>query len=201
MRPIQELNRDNRCLSIMLFLFHLNSFIICRHYNAVHHNDSSKDTSYFQYWDNRKQRYIYVSRKEVGRSRVFNEQKHVDYFLDLVGSDDIHWYDLTPRERQKLHDSFIDVALQLECCDGNVSIFCDRGRSRSPAYLAAYLVMGLGHTAFQSYRVLSLVFVENRDDSRGIDRDRRFYIYVKWIQQRVLKTTDALIDISEVWLL
>jgi hypothetical protein len=27
--------------------------------------------------------------EEVGRSRALNEQKHVDYFLDLVGSDDI----------------------------------------------------------------------------------------------------------------
>jgi hypothetical protein len=68
-----------------------------------------------------------------------------------------------------------------------------------PDHPHAYMVMGLGHTAFQSYRVLSLVFVENRDDSRGIDRDRRFYIYVKWIQQRVLKIKDATIDISEVW--
>jgi hypothetical protein len=123
----------------------------------------------------------------VGRSQAFVEKKSITYFIDIVGTDDDHWTNITPHPRYKWYSMMVAAALQLNCCDGNVSIFCDRGRSRSPAFLAGYLVMSCGFSAMHSYEYLSSRYLTRRKcESVGIDRDNRFFLFVKWMQLNVV---------------
>lgn len=144
----------------------------------MYHDLHSSDCGYFSVFDKMQQRSIYVCTREIGRSRAFHEAKGIIHFLDLVNTNDEHSNDLSKTAKGKIYYHMCNVILQLASTNGNVCIFCGRGRSRSPAYLAAYLVIVHCYSPRQAYLVLSREFVYRRGDIRGIDRDNRFMYFL-----------------------
>ena len=60
------------------------------------------------------------------------------------------------------------VALQLSDTDGDVVLFCNQGRSRSPMYLVAYLVIAYNMTTGAAMHVVDKLL----RDQRGEQLDR-----------------------------
>ena len=163
-----------------------------RYYSEVSHDIDPEDSGYFEFRDTTEDRSLYVCGKEVGRSLAFVQEKHIEFYVDIVGTDDEHWTNLSPHERRKWYDSMVSIILQISAAPGNICIFCDRGRSRSASFLAGYLVMCCGYSALQAYVHLSTLYLMKRRSQKiGIDRNARFFIFIKWIEANVLDVTNA----------
>lgn len=161
-----------------LAMYVLYIHILCRYYDGIYHNVDEYDDGFFFVTDSFKNRKIYVCRVEVGRSKAFHDAFNICHFVDLVRTNDEHSIDLGRRQQDKVYQQICSIALQIADCDGNICIFCGRGRTRSPVHIAAYLIVVHCYSPEEARAVLSYAFVLHRSDTRGIDRDNRFNVYL-----------------------
>lgn len=75
---------------------------------------------------------------------------------------------MTPKTKLWWKDNLMYVALQIFDAGGNVVLFCKNGRSRSPMYLAAYLVIIHCLTPSESLSCVRKLL----QDQRGEELDR-----------------------------
>jgi hypothetical protein len=116
----------------------------CRHgYSRRYHDLCTFDKGYFSFYDNYKSRKIFVCRDCVGFSKCFHVEKNVHYFINVLDPQSTHEsYDyMTSGMKDWVVDNMKYVALQLFDTEGNIVLFCKSGRSRSPMYLVAYLII------------------------------------------------------------
>jgi protein-tyrosine phosphatase len=105
----------------------------------------------------------------------------------LICTDDEHEVLLTRRQRQRVYDSLKLAVADIAAVKGNICVFCKNGRSRSAAFVSAYIVMACGYTPAGAYDAMSAILVASRPamcDARGIDRDRRFYKYIECLYNK-----------------
>jgi len=115
-------------------------------------------------------RHIFISRKEVGFSQAFHIEKDVHSYVNVLKPNSTHesYNNMTHNTQQWTVENLKCVALQLFDTPGNVVLFCNNGRSRSPMYLVAYLVIFHGLLVSSATTLIrDLLFV-----SRGLDLDR-----------------------------
>lgn len=110
------------------------------YFNTRIHDMDPEDSGYFSIWDDCRDRHIYICNKKVGRSNCFNIEMNIEMFLDLVATQDSDTGIMLPGEFKKNYYFIQRAIIDIADTPGNVSIFCDNGRSRSPSLLAAYLV-------------------------------------------------------------
>ena len=129
-------------------------------------------------YDNYKERKIFISRREVGRSQCFLEEFAIRSFVDLIRTNDEHSNDLSSRGKEKVYRQICNIVQQLSNSEGNVVVFCGRGRTRSPVHVAAYFIVLHCYTVQEAHTILSKRLSTYRGDNRGIDRDSRFTLYL-----------------------
>lgn len=128
------------------------------------------DRGYFVYHDVLRGRNIYVSCKEVGLSFCFHEAKEISSLFHLINksSNHQHYQDMTHTTKQWWIDNMQYVALQILDTEGNVVLFCNKGRTRSPMYLVAYLIIMYSMTVSHAMSVVGKLL----EEQRGLTIDR-----------------------------
>ena len=142
------------------------------HFDRKEHDDldSSNDPGYFVYRDVLRDRSIFISSKEVGLSFAFHEKNDVKALFHLIikNSNHEHYQYMSRLTRQWWIDNMKYVALQMLDTEGNIVLFCKTGRSRSPMYLVAYLVIMYSMSVADAMGVVGKLL----QDSRGMTIDR-----------------------------
>ena len=103
----------------------------------------------------------------------------IDYVLDVTRSiDDSHYLYQSEVERRLFFNQMVHVVQLFLTTDGNIAIYCNNGRSRSPALVAAYFVVAECFSAAGAYKYLSSIFQRMRHSDKNIDREGRFEKYI-----------------------
>ena len=137
------------------------------------------DPGFFVVNDGVKYRYIYVCCRSVGESVNFRKSYGIDYVLDVTRSiDDSHYLYQSEAERRLFFNQMVHVVQLFLTTDGNIAIYCNNGRSRSPALVAAYFVVAECFSAAGAYKYLSSIFQRMRHSDKNIDREGRFEKYI-----------------------
>ena len=125
------------------------------------------DKGYISYFDEPRHRKIYVSTKAVGLSQAFHAEKGIEGVFHLIkkSNNHQHYSDMTPTTRQWWIDNMQFVALQVMETDGNVVLFCNNGRSRSPMYLVVYLVVMYSMSVVVATDLVSDLLLDGRGHS------------------------------------
>jgi hypothetical protein len=76
-------------------------------------------------------------------SKAFHVEKEIVCFFNVLLPNATHesYFNMTSHMKQWLVANMRYVAIQMYDTEGNVVIFCNNGRSRSPMYLVAYLIL------------------------------------------------------------
>ena len=112
-----------------------------------HHDlDATPDRGYIEFYDIYHDRYIYVTSKEVGKSKLFHIDKEIRSIVNVIYPCSSHEHSTYMSKHVKTW--FVTnveyVCLQMFDTIGNIVIFCNTGRSRSPMYLVAYINLFYG---------------------------------------------------------
>ena len=114
-------------------------------------------------------RHIFISCKEVGLSQQFHNDKCILSYCNVLKPNSTHesFHSMTTHCKSWIVENMKFVALQLFDVVGNVVIFCNHGRSRSPMYVVAYLIIFHDLSVDAAMTHLSVLLEE-----RGIILDR-----------------------------
>ena len=137
---------------------------------------SKGDQGYFSVHDYYRQRYIYVCAKDIAENGSFLSAMEIESVLDLTKEPEEHFWDQTDRMRLRILHGIVHSLQLIINCPGNIAIHCRNGRTRSPAFLAAYLMIVAGMSQTGAYCYLSSEYSRQRCLSPGssIDRMNRY---------------------------
>ena len=129
-------------------------------------------------------RHIYVAMKEVGHSKIFHDEKDIAAIFNVIKPCSNHEH--SSYMAQHMKEWFISnmqyVCLQMFDSIGNIVIFCNGGRSRSPMYVVAYLF-------FFSYMTLdeAMSCIEDllKERDQSMDRHSTLYEIIVTMAERV----------------
>jgi hypothetical protein len=82
-----------------------------------------------------------VCHRRLGKSQQFLIDKDIRYTLDLIGPKDLHPIVMTEGEVRIFYCMLKSCVDQMIAVSGNLCVYCYSGRSRSPAIVAAYMVL------------------------------------------------------------
>ena len=107
------------------------------------HDIDGHDRGYIVFNDVSLNRLIYISTMKVGKSAPFHEEKDIVAIFNVIGKNNDHsgYESMPPSLCEWWVNNMMYVVLQLMDTPGNVVLFCNHGRSRSPMYLVAYLIV------------------------------------------------------------
>lgn len=143
------------------------------------------DVGYFTYYDSFNDRNIVICHRNLGVSSAFRREHGITHCIDLKRTRDDSYIMLTAGDRKKIYAIMKSVVIQIADTPGNLCMYCIMGRSRSPAFLAAYMVVIGCYSTAEAYSILSPIFIRSRKDIRGIDRDQRFSPFVERLEMEV----------------
>ena len=114
-------------------------------------------------------RWIFVSTKAAGLSEAFHNDKEIGSLFNVLKPNSTHasFTDMTPTTKKWIVDNMQYVALQLFDAKGNIVIFCKNGRSRSPMYLVAYLIIFYGVSVHEAMHSINDMLVDQRGNNIG----------------------------------
>ena len=137
---------------------------------------SQRDQGYFVIEDYYSQRYIYVCTMEVAQNGSFLSTMKIQHVLDLSKEPEEHFTDQTESVRLRVLHGIVHGLQLIINCSGNIVIHCKNGRTRSPAFLAAYLMIVFGMSQKAAYDYLSSEYSRQRCLAPGscIDRMDRY---------------------------
>ena len=106
-------------------------------------SDYNGDQGYFVYDDQLFNRKIFISRIQLGLSLPFHQDNGIKALFHLIEKSNNHEdYDrMDPSRRVWWIDNMQCTVLQMLDTEGNIVLFCKNGRTRSPMYLVAYLII------------------------------------------------------------
>jgi hypothetical protein len=137
-------------------------------YGRIYHDDNcADDKGYFVFTDTAFDgRSIYITTKDVGLSTAFHVEKRIGsaFYLIKKNNNHEHHTDMSPRTRKWWFQNLIHVALRIASAEGNVVMFCQRGRSRSPVYLVVYLIIIYNMPAGEAMRTVGSLLADARHD-------------------------------------
>ena len=126
--------------------------------------------SRFLYCARQATRRIFVCHKDVAESLDFLRVNEITGVLNICCVEDSHEIHRTGAEKKLFRNQMLYIIQLLLTYDGDIAIYCGRGRSRSPAIIAAYLVVIEGFSAKGAYTYLSAELLRLRDDDDDDDR-------------------------------
>lgn len=137
---------------------------------------SERDQGYFSIHDFYRQRYIYVCAKEIAENASFLSTMEIENVLDLTNEPEEHFSDQTKDTRLRILNGIVHSLKLIMNCPGNIVIHCRHGRTRSPAFIAAYLMIVAGMSQKGVYCYLSSEYTRQRsiNPDSTIDRLNRY---------------------------
>lgn len=104
--------------------------------------------------------------KRVGLSKAFHDEFNINYVFHVIeknSNHDHHSY-MSSKQREWWKQNMINVAIEMLDAEGNIALICNNGRSRSPMYLVAYLVIVDGLLPIDAMsRVRDILFVQRNE--------------------------------------
>lgn len=99
-------------------------------------------------------------------SRSFHHDKRISFVLDLIkqSTNHEHHSDMSTTTKQWWLDNLKYVALQMFDAQGNLVMFCNRGRSRSPMYLVSYYVIIHNMHPIEAMKIVRNSLMEQRGE-------------------------------------
>ena len=109
-------------------------------------------------------RIIFVASKEVGLAKAFHVKKRIRAVFNVIKLCNNHEHHgmMTVGKKRWWVNNMKHVALKMFDVDGNVVLLCNHGRSRSPMYLVAYLVIIYGMEPSNALAMVSKILFESR---------------------------------------
>ena len=132
------------------------------------------DQGYFTMYDFYLQRDIYVCEKEIATNVSFLSTMKIENLLDLSKEPEYHYFDQTPIMRQRVLDGIVHSLKLLMTHTGNVVVHCRHGRTRSPAFLVAYLMIVACLSLEAAHSCVSSEYRKQRYRREDIDRLGRY---------------------------
>jgi hypothetical protein len=142
--------------------------LACRKgYCKRYHDLCTEDKGYISFHDDRKCREIFVCRDCVGFSNCFHVEKDVRHFVNVLDPQSTHesYNYMTPGMKNWVVNNMKYVALQLFDTEGNIVLFCKSGRSRSPMYLVAYLIIFYSMSMKDAIKLVRDLLRDQRNES------------------------------------
>lgn len=121
----------------------IGNFSSNKDFNKIYHDSDPQDIGYIQLRDENCGRTIFVTDKFSGMTESFHLDKQITCFFNVIEPVNLHvsFVHMKACEQTWQLDNLMSVALQIHDTEGNVALFCNHGRSRSPMYLVVYLVI------------------------------------------------------------
>jgi hypothetical protein len=120
-------------------------------------------------------RYIYVASQRVGKLESFHDEFGIQSIFNVIlpcsNHDHSTYMGITRTEWFIMNIEY--VCLQMFDTSGNIAIFCNKGRSRSPMYVVSYFVMFSNMTLTAARAHIGCIF----QDERGQEVDRHYTLY------------------------
>jgi hypothetical protein len=143
------------------------------------------DQGYVDFHDKTHDRHIYVVDKQMGYSKVFHEEHNIHRIFDVIRpcSNHEHSTDMTPHMKRWFIINIKNVCLQMYDCTGNIAIFCHMGRSRSPMYVVAYIILFCNKSLDEA--MLAMETLLDKQRHQLLDRHNTLYEIVACIAEEV----------------
>ena len=130
---------------------------------------------FFSIEDTFKGRTIYVWCRHVGRSQQFTIAHNINSIIDVSSFPEVQYIHQTSRIRNKVFANLVHIVKLIIHGEGPLVICCRNGRTRSPACLAAYLLISYCMSTEVAYRYLTGKMLAARPLlSCDVDSDSRF---------------------------
>jgi hypothetical protein len=102
----------------------------------------------------------------VGLSKLFHEDMHIVHLFNLLKKSTNHesYSEMSCRTKQWWLDNMKFVVLQVIDAEGDVVLLCNRGHSRSPMYLVAYLVVMYNMRSCAAMKCVGKLLLEQRGE-------------------------------------
>ena len=99
-------------------------------------------------------------------SRSFHHDKRISFVFNLIeqSTNHEHHSDMSTTTKQWWLDNLKYVALQMFDAQGNLVMFCNRGRSRSPMYLVSYYVIIHNMHPIEAMKIVRNSLMEQRGE-------------------------------------
>lgn len=138
-------------------------------FNTAH---GGADPDYIEFYDVLRDRYIYVTAQAVGLSHAFHIAKKIDFLFHLIKKNTNHedYINMETPTRKWWVNNMCHVALLMSDTEGNIVLMCNNGRTRSPMYLVAYLIIMYSMSVAQSMNIVENLLRDQRD--QPLDRHR-----------------------------
>ena len=152
-----------------------------------YHDIDEEDCGYINFYDEARDRQIFVTSKLVGKSKLFHEEFDIQSYWNVISpcSNHEHSTDMTTHRKEWFLNNVTHVCLQMLDTEGNVAIFCNTGRSRSPMYLVAYLILFCDKTFPVAISHVEDLLLEGRNES--LDRHCSLHEIIARVSEIVYK--------------
>ena len=106
-------------------------------------HDEENDRGFISYYDEFHDRMIFVASGVVGSSQIFHEENAIQYVWNVINPCTNHEHStyMSNSMKEWFVTNMMQVCLEMLDTEGNIALFCKGGRTRSPMYLIAYLVL------------------------------------------------------------
>lgn len=123
------------------------------------------DKGYIDYYDEYQDRHVFVTGQDVGKSQSFHDDFEIQAIWNVISPCSNHDHSSNMSKKRKLWflTNIRHVCLQMFNTEGNIAIFCNSGRSRSPMYLVAYLTLFCHLTFDNAFRLVEVTMLNSRD--------------------------------------
>jgi hypothetical protein len=129
-----------------------------------------EDRGFIEFFDEFHDRKIFVATKEVGKSQIFHEDCSIKAVWNVISpcSNHEHSTNMSNHTKQWFVTNILHVCMQMFDTEGDIALFCKAGRSRSPMYLIAYMVLFCDMTFDVAHHKIDRLMQQSR--SQVLDR-------------------------------
>jgi hypothetical protein len=149
-----------------------------------HDLEDERDPGYLSFCDQFRDRIIFIAMKEVGQSNLFHRDYDIINIFNVIKpcSNHQHSTDMTPHQKEWFITNILYVCMQMLDMTGNIVLFCHSGRSRSPMYLVAYLILFNNMTVEYANEFVENLLLEHR--GHFLDRHNTLHELIYEIAER-----------------
>lgn len=142
-----------------------------RYHNIV----KNQDKGFIGLYDKFHNRHIYVASQQVGKSELFHIEFTIQAMFNVIKpcSNHDHSTYMSKSRKEWFTLNIEYVCLQMYDTVGNIVIFCNCGRSRSPMYVVAYFVLFHNMTVHAAMKHVEYILLHERE--QVLDRHATLY--------------------------
>ena len=107
-----------------------------------------------------------MASKRVGLSHAFHADVKTKHLFHLIkeNSNHDHYNYMSSKQKGWWIANMLNVTIQMLETSGDLILICNNGRTRSPMYLVAYLVVVYSMSASRSVKMVSDLLMQQRNE-------------------------------------